>query len=45
MKRKLKVDEWWSKLKHGKAMLKGLQRFEKEQRKRKHTTGGRGETG
>ena len=37
---KRKTGEWWSELKYGEAILRGLQRFEKEQNKRKKPTAG-----
>ncbi len=33
--RKRRRVEWWSELKHGEAILRGLRRFEKEGRARK----------
>jgi len=38
--KKQKTGEWWSELKHGEAILRGLQRFEKEQIKTKKPTAG-----
>ncbi|MFN3621264.1 MAG: hypothetical protein ACK4TI_00040 [Nitrososphaerales archaeon] len=35
--RKRSRGEWWSELRHGEAILRGLQRFEKEGVKRKPT--------
>jgi hypothetical protein len=38
--KKGKTGEWWSELKYGEAILRGLQRFEKEQNKRKKPAAG-----
>jgi len=35
-----KTGEWWRELKYGEAILRGLQRFEKEQNNRKKPTTG-----
>jgi hypothetical protein len=38
--KKRRTGEWWRELKYGEAILRGLQRFEKEQNNRKKPTVG-----